>query len=356
MNVKDSINSVVVLQIPKDSIEQEEGSKECKSSVGPGVAGELKEPFSVQRSELPMRAAEESGIFPVKLPSDRMGPEVEQPSYHSIVFDAISLESKVEFQEDSAFDEKMVPASGMSDGLEEPSSVPELIGLAQKVTRFIPSDYSPSGLGLDSKSPPAVAVSATVSDAVYSEISIIERRPDMNSLDVDLESTPNSISSLSSKYLLDKSGLVEESVGVEVVETGNLRVLDCPPVNVSAQIPEAMAEEDVDIDPLGFALWMLITEKDARLHLNSLAPDQRYMFYAFIDNCCSFWLCGVDTILVLLTWTEVMPKSLWAAPLVRGQKDESETPMHMDGAICRIGGLYWSAHVCVGWQFSHFAS
>ncbi|GMH06115.1 hypothetical protein Nepgr_007955 [Nepenthes gracilis] len=77
IDVKDSINSFAVLQISEDSAEQEEGAKECKSSIGPGVASKLED--SVQRSELPMRADEENGIFPVQQLFDRMGSDSQFP-------------------------------------------------------------------------------------------------------------------------------------------------------------------------------------------------------------------------------------------------------------------------------------
>ncbi|GMH06059.1 hypothetical protein Nepgr_007899 [Nepenthes gracilis] len=115
----------------------------------------------------------ESGTSPLVSPSAirstpcvKIRPKVEQPSCLSVVFDAISLESKVENHKDSAFDEQMVPASGMSSGLEELSFVLEMIVSAPEVTCLAPSDNSTSRFGLHSKPPPADAVSATVSVAV----------------------------------------------------------------------------------------------------------------------------------------------------------------------------------------------
>ncbi|GMH17784.1 hypothetical protein Nepgr_019625 [Nepenthes gracilis] len=47
MDVKDSIDSFAVLQVPEDTVEHEEVTKECKTSRGLGDASELKEPSSV---------------------------------------------------------------------------------------------------------------------------------------------------------------------------------------------------------------------------------------------------------------------------------------------------------------------
>ncbi|GMH19773.1 hypothetical protein Nepgr_021614 [Nepenthes gracilis] len=99
----------------------------------------------------------------------------------------------------------------------------------EEVTCFTPSEYSPSGFGLDSKSPSAAAVSVTVSDAVCSGAS---------------------------------SNVFG---GVELISV--------------------------------WSCW------------------------------CGLKVCSPTGI------PQDMPELLWAAALVRGQKDESETPMPMDGAI-----------------------
>ncbi|GMH06073.1 hypothetical protein Nepgr_007913 [Nepenthes gracilis] len=56
-------------------------------------------------------------------PCVKIRPKVEQPSRLSVVFYAISLESKWKIGKDYAFDEQMVPVSGVSGGLEELSFI-----------------------------------------------------------------------------------------------------------------------------------------------------------------------------------------------------------------------------------------
>ncbi|GMH19198.1 hypothetical protein Nepgr_021039 [Nepenthes gracilis] len=58
---------------PEDTVEHEEVAKECKSSRGLGDVGELKEPSSIQRMKLPVRAVEENGILLVECPFSKMG-------------------------------------------------------------------------------------------------------------------------------------------------------------------------------------------------------------------------------------------------------------------------------------------
>ncbi|GMH19268.1 hypothetical protein Nepgr_021109 [Nepenthes gracilis] len=63
----------------KDLAEQEEGANECKTSIGPGVAGEMKD--SVKGLELPMRAYEDNGVFPVQQLFDRIGSDSQFSPY-----------------------------------------------------------------------------------------------------------------------------------------------------------------------------------------------------------------------------------------------------------------------------------
>ncbi|GMH06047.1 hypothetical protein Nepgr_007887 [Nepenthes gracilis] len=72
-NQKRTGKNLPAQQDPEDTVEHEEVAKECKSSRGLGDAGELKEPSSVQRTKLPVRAAEENGVLLVECPFSRMG-------------------------------------------------------------------------------------------------------------------------------------------------------------------------------------------------------------------------------------------------------------------------------------------
>ncbi|GMH06069.1 hypothetical protein Nepgr_007909 [Nepenthes gracilis] len=58
---------------PEDTVEHEKVAKESKSSRGLRDAGEFKEPSSVQRTKLPVRATEENDVLLVECPFSRMG-------------------------------------------------------------------------------------------------------------------------------------------------------------------------------------------------------------------------------------------------------------------------------------------
>ncbi|GMH14622.1 hypothetical protein Nepgr_016463 [Nepenthes gracilis] len=188
--------------------------------------------------------------------SVKLRPEIEQSSCQTFGFDAHSLESVMDNQEerlsavgmteachvapmskdylaegdhslpsqDLAIDEQMVLASGIFGGIEAPSSVRELTVKAQEVTCVAPVDNSTSRLGLDSQSPLDDAVTTTVlvdgyldassigvpteakmddTPAVGSTLSSHAAPADHHAIGVDLDLTPNSMTQLLSKYSLD---------------------------------------------------------------------------------------------------------------------------------------------------------
>ncbi|GMH22962.1 hypothetical protein Nepgr_024805 [Nepenthes gracilis] len=99
----------------------------------------------------------------------------------------------------------------------------------------------------------------------------------------NLVCTPESITRLTSKYLLDEAGPVEKVVGVGVSEGSDQRTLDCYTVINSAQSPMVSAAEEVGDDPLSLAIQMLTEEEATRLLLKAPRPNHRYTVYVEYD-------------------------------------------------------------------------